>query len=240
MCTKFSVALLVPITAVVVIVKLITDKAYKFGSFFLQTGLFLAVSMPLGLWYQIRNVIKFQQPFGYIAPIPETSDLFIGDVSIIKRVLLPFSTERLGVFVDVWEEHNLFSYVLRNSMFGEYRIGETVFAAFLVLFNLCVVLLTVLSVILLLKKGKELFKTADWIILLVLFVQLVFFVYFNVSYPFGCTMDFRYIPLTAVCSGVLLGKVIENKNGSALKKVLSSITCITVVGFCSFSLFVYI
>ncbi|MBE6798839.1 MAG: glycosyltransferase family 39 protein [Ruminococcaceae bacterium] len=240
MMTKFSVVLLVPVTAVVVIVKLLTDKTYKFGRFLLQTALFLAVSMPAGLWYQIRNVIKFQQPLGYVAPIPETSDLFVGDVSIIKRILLPFSTEPVDVYVDVWEEHNLFTYVLRNSLFGEYQIGETAFAVFLVIFNLSIVLLTVAGVVSVLKKGRELFKTDDWIILLVLLVQLAFFVYFNISYPFGCTMDFRYIPLTVICSGVLLGRLTENDQRSGIGGALSSISTVTTVGFCVFSLLVFI
>lgn len=240
MMTKFSVVLLLPVTAIVVIVKLVIDNAYKFKAFLLQTVTFLAVSLPLGLWYQIRNIYRFQQPLGYVAEIPETSDLFIGNVSIIKRILLPFSTERIGVFVDVWEEHNLFSYVLRNSLFGEYKIGNTVFAAFLVLFNLSVILLTVLGVVAILRKPRELFKSADWIVLLVLFVQLGFFVYFNISYPFGCTMDFRYITLTIVCSGVLLGKLYENKSGSNIGECVKSLSGVTTVAFCVFSLLTYI
>jgi hypothetical protein len=63
--------------------------------------------LPLGLWYQIRNMILFDQPLGYVSPISTSNPLYIGDISILKRIILPFSLKPVGVFVDVWEEHNL-------------------------------------------------------------------------------------------------------------------------------------
>lgn len=240
MMTKFSVALLAAVTAVVVIVKLLSDKTYKFGKFLLQTTAFLAVVLPMGLWYQIRNSVIFDQPLGYIAPIPETSDLFIGNISFAERILLPFPTQPIDIHVDVWEEYNLFSYVLRNSMFGEYAIGNKVYALFLVIFNLVVVLLSVLGVVSVFKKGRTLLTDADWIIVLVLTVQVAFFVYFNASYPFGCTMDYRYIPLTAVCSACLLGKIVGNESEGVFSRVLARLSEVTVFGFCIFSVLTYI
>lgn len=242
MMAKFSVVMFIPITAIVVIVKLIFDKKYSFGKFLAQTGLFLVAALPTGLWYQIRNLIRFNQPIGYVAPLSETSALYTGGVSFAERLLLPFSTKLVGVYVNVWEEYNLFTYALRNSMFGEYTIGNMVFAFFLVLFNFFAVVLTVVSAVRLLKKGRGLFSSADWVVLAALVVQLAFFVYFNARYPFGCTMDYRYISVTAVCSAMFLGNNLSGgpNNRGVASRVISISTVICVVGFCAFSMLTYI
>lgn len=236
MMTKFSVALIAAVVAITVIVKFIVGKGKNIGSYLAQTGVFLAVMLPLGLWFQIRNMVLFDQPLGYVAPISTDNPLYIGEISLVKRLLLPFSTEPVGVFADVWEEHNLWTYLLRNSLFGEYSFGNAVVALFTVICNLALIIIATASLVMSFKRKNRIKNSATFILGLLWAVQMIFFIYFNISYPFRCTMDFRYISLTAICGAAFIGFFLQkhSENGSKLKP-LSFLTEITVAMFAVFS-----
>ena len=209
MCTKVSAALIAVVAAITVVIKYIGDRhsgnnSLPLGKAALQTLCFLAVLLPLGLWHPIRNYILFEQPLGYVAPIPVTSGLYTGDVSFVKRLILPFSTENFGIYVDVWKEYNVWHYLLRNSLFGEYNFGKEGIAVFAVAANFVLITASIAALVHILVRRS--FKTERLMPLIVMyFVQLAFFIYFNIRYPFGCTMDFRYIVPLLFCKTAFLG-----------------------------------
>lgn len=241
MMTKVSAALMAVVAAVTVLIKFIVDKELKFGRTLLHALVFLVILLPLGLWHPIRNYILFEQPLGYVAPIPTTSALYTGEISIFERVILPFSTESFGVYVDVWEEYNVWFYTLRNSLFGEYNFGNVGFAGILTFFNLLLILISIAAFIyVIVKIIKTEFKIIPIVILFV--VQLAFFVYFNIKYPFGCSMDFRYI-VPLLFSGVVFIGCLADKFDSFTTKSAKSLKfainlCITA--FCGFSFLVMV
>ncbi len=236
MMTKVSAALIAVVAAVSVVIKFISCRRLKFGQTALQAVCFIAVLLPLGLWHPIRNYLLFQQPLGYVAPIPVTSALYTGDISLLDRIILPFSKTAQGVYVDVWEEYNVWFYTLRNSLFGEYKFGNEGVAAFLVLLNLILIVVSLIALVFLLFKRSP--KQKCLIPLFVLyFVQLAFFVYFNLRYPFGCTMDFRYIVPLLFCGVVFIGAAAERmgqNNSSAIKNIADGVKFISVA-FCVLS-----
>ena len=204
MMTKFSAALVAVVAAITVLFKFFYDKSLKFGRFSAHTGCFLGAVLPIGLWYQIRNMILFGQPLGYVAPLSTESKLYIGDMSFVDRFIKPFSSETVGVYVDVWNEHNLWLYLLRNSLFGEYSFGNEGLALVAVMGNLLVTIAVIFAVVLLLIRFKK-DKFATLPVVVMFFVQWAFFIYFNIASPFRCTMDFRYIVPVLFCSAVFLG-----------------------------------
>ncbi len=232
MMTKVSAALFAVAAAISVIIKFLINKNLKFGTVLLHALVFAALLLPLGLWQPIRNFILFQQPLGYVAPIPITNPLYNGDISIFERIILPFSTSSTGVYVDVWTEYNLWNYLLRNSLFGEYNFGITGVAIFTVLANLVLILLSLMSLVALICS-----KTSIRNILPVLpfyIIQLAFFIYFNVKYPFGCSMDFRYVvPLFfigVVYIGLSLPRIRKcNKLFEYFAYISSAVLCLTSV-----------
>ena len=191
MMTKVSAALFAVAVAVTVIVKFLIDKDLKFSKVLLHALIFIVLLLPLGLWHPIRNFILFQQPLGYVAPIPVTNPLFNGDISLLERIFLPFSTEAVGVYVDVWTEYNLWTYILRNSLFGEYNFGVSGVAVFTVAANFVLIVLSLVSLVILIRRKRSIESFLP--ILPFYLIQLAFFIYFNIKYPFGCSMDFRYI-----------------------------------------------
>lgn len=203
MMTKFSVAILAAAAAVCVLIKFFSTRGFKFKQLLVQTVCFLSCMLPLGFWYQIRNYILFRQPLGYVAPISTQSELYVKSAGILKRLILPFSTVKTDVYVDVWDEHNLWQYLLRNSLFGEYKFGNVGIAVFAVLCNLLLVIAAIISIVLILKRKK-----ADGIFLTVCIFtafEWIAFLYLNVSSPFRCSMDFRYIVPVTVTGAYFLG-----------------------------------
>lgn len=236
MMTKVSAALFAVAAALTVIIKFLIDKNFMFGTVLFHSLVFVVLLLLLGLWHPIRNFILFQQPLGYVAPIPITNPLYNGDISIFERIILPFSTSATGVYVDVWTEYNLWTYVLRNSLFGEYNFGVTGIAIFTVLANLVLILLSLISLVILICS-KVSIKT----ILPVLpfyVIHLVFFIYFNIKYPFGCSMDFRYIVPLFFIGVVFLGLGLQKVR--QCNKFFEYSTCISTAVLCLTSVIIFI
>ncbi len=236
MMTKVSAALIVLVTAISVLIRFFFDKKFKFGHLILQVVSFLIVVIPLGFWHPVRNYILFQQPFGYVAPIPVTSSLYTGDISVIKRLILPFSLDKIGVYTDVWEEYNLWHYLLRNSLFGEYNFGNDGVAIFLVLANLILIIISLVGMAILIFK-RETVNTSIIPLFILFIVELAFFVYFNFTYPFGCSMDFRYIVPILLSGFAFIGKFLSNisLNSNRSVAVLENTSVFTAICFCILS-----
>ena len=241
MMTKFSVAVICVVSAITVLIKNIFSKKLKFKNLLGQSISYLSFALPLGLWFQIRNMILFNQPLGYVAPISTDSALFIGDISIIKRLFLPFSSEQTGVYVDVWNEHNLWHYLSRNSLFGEYNFGNEGIARIVVIANIILILLVIVAFIYLLIFVKNEKGTITPLSVL-LIIQMLFFIYFNIKYPFGCSMDFRYIvPILFVAVFLLgiAGSKLENRNG-VISRGFIFIAKISICVLCAGSIIVFL
>lgn len=239
MMTKFSVAVFAAAVAVCVFIRFSTSRDFKLKSLVIQALCFLAVMLPLGLWYQIRNLLLFGQPIGYVAPLSTASSLYIGNISLTERLLLPFSTVRTGIYVDVWHEHNLWQYLLRNSLFGEYKFGNEGIAVFAVLCNILLVIATVVSIVLIIKRKKAdgvfvsvcVFTVFEWIA----------FLYLNISSPFRCSMDFRYIVPVAVTGIYILGHDGGILSASKMKhKIFSEVITVISVVFAVSSVAVFL
>ncbi len=241
MMTKFSAALVVGVCAITVFVKLFTSKSFKTSMFFKNTAVFLAATLPLGFWYQIRNYILFKQPLGYVAPISTSSKLYIGDLGFFERFVVDFSAKPQGVYVDVWNEHNLWKYLLRNSLFGEYSFGSEAIASFSVLANLLLCVTVVLSLVVTFIKRRK-FSVPILPVTIMFFVQWIMFIYFNIASPYRCSMDFRYIVPVLMCSAVYIGVLLEtfeNKDG-VLEKCISVFTEAGVIILCLSSVLIFI
>lgn len=241
MMTKFSAVLMVGVTAITVVVKFIKDKNFKISKLLLHTLCFLVILLPLGLWFSVRNYVHFEQPLGYVAPLGLDNPLYTGDISLVKRIILPFSTTPVGVYTDVWNEYNLWTYLLRNSLFGEYRFGSMGVASILVTLNALVIILAVAAMLFVVIKK---YKQTDNIlpVTLLMLLQMAVFIYFYIKYPYGCSMDFRYIVPTLFCTAVFFGNADSELSleKTGYKVALLQGLRFVVIAFCLFSVVVFI
>ena len=201
--TKFSAVLIAATVGVVVLIYQIIRKKLSWGEFAAKAVTFTTIVFPLGMWYQIRSAVKFSQPIGYVAPLSTDSALYCGNVSLARRLLPDFSQLEY-VFCQPFGDWNLPVYTLKCSVFGEYDWGNHYLAGLLLAMNFVMIVLSAIAAVrMLLIKDKKLFN-AKLLLGITWLLQVAFFVYFNISSPFGCTMDFRYIVPTLFCGAGML------------------------------------
>lgn len=238
MMTKTSCGTLALFTGPIMLyifIKKIIAKDWKliFGKLFT----FAAITFPLGLWHIIRNYIRFDQPFGYVVDIGKESQIYTGDVSFFERFIqFPIGTLWDPIYAYPWEDYNISMYVIKSSMFGEfvYQIADFI-PKMLLLVNLALILLSLFATIYLVVKLKENIMLRFGMPILWLFIYGSF-LYFNIQYPYGCTMDYRYIVPTAYLGAIFIGSVFEKSCTSKSGKAIAY-RIITITGVALFALF---
>ena len=198
MFTKLNVGLLAFPIGFLFIYSFISNKKER-PKHLLQFALFALICAPLGLFWPVRNNIMFGMPLNYV-PDPRLASQYVGDHSISDRIGLPSLSEISYPFLsfDKAKEGNIWVQMIRTSLFDEVKLPDN-----MQFFNICAMILfvlsllgTVLSVVLWghaiwdrnsMKPEIKLFFTIMFVTMLASYASFCF------SYPYICTMNFRYI-----------------------------------------------
>ena len=250
MMTKVSIGVYALFTGVVMI-NVLTMKFQEksFKDLLLKFGVFGLISFPLGLWYAIRNHIMFNQSISYVPKLSETSDIYCGNYSFFQRFVFPSISNLLSSpYAHPFEDYNYPAYLIKTSVFGEFTFNQQGFIPTLLLFtNLMLVILSVIAFIYIIffsNRNDEIryILTGLWILVYISSIK------FNLSYPFGCTMDFRYIVPTAILGAIFIGAVYEELMEksfesqsllSTFKEFYINTTKASVILFSIFSILMY-
>lgn len=213
--TKVSVGVIALFTAVVFVIRLVktvkTD-AKQWKMLMLRYIVFGLISLPLGLWYSVRNYRMFGQPLGYVLDIGGSrSKLYTGERSIAARIFT-FSIDNImkGPYADVFNDYNAPAYYLKSSLFGEYRYEVPAIIPAVLLFTaLFITFIAVVAFIyqLIHLKNKSIAYYAVPVVSVLMYASVT---YFYMKYPYGCSMDYRYMGLLSVMAGAALGRMCEN------------------------------
>lgn len=154
---------------------------------------FGCISLPIGLWYPIRNYIEFGQPILYVMDV-NNPDLYVGDNSLINR-LIPFSQEIFKMYCDPWVDFNIPTFLIKCSLFEEYSWGTNfgIIYQISIILNIIMIGIFIISFInCLIKKEK---RNLEWKISLaiLLIFNIVSYLAMNMKLPYGCSMNFRYL-----------------------------------------------
>lgn len=190
---------------------------------FLQFITFGVICVPIALWWQVRNLIKFDIPMTYVPMLPENSTQYIGFHSLRERLFDFTSLFENGVYparaiesmkgVFDYYEYNIPLGALKSSVFGEYYIGlgndfSEIFANVLFYTGMILAILSVIaflySIVFSIKNDKKqlnlLISTAIcYAVLIISYIKFCF------EFAHFCTMDFRYIALTVVFGALYIG-----------------------------------
>mgnify|MGYP004627787559 FL=1 len=166
------------------------DKLLRlFGKFLL----FGVISLPLGLWHPIRNLILFNQKIGWV--LLPADGLYVGQYSFFERFLTISFKEMFGyTYCVIPGDRNIFSYIVKTSILGEFAYNNSIgiYVALFKIINLIIISTTAICIFILLKKiSNNSFVTK--ILLITFFMNIASYYHFNIKYPYLCTMDFRYI-----------------------------------------------
>lgn len=201
----------------------IQKKDYKILNYIKKICLFGIISLPIGLWYQVRNVIKFAN-----IAIPMPGDfLYNGEYSIIKR-FFSINFQELFRFADTSVDYNLPTFILKSSVWGEYNFSDIKLLAYIVLgINLILIIISMIFIIkyLLKKKKNDIIN----ILIITWITSLVMMYIFNYKYPFGCSMDFRYIAICLLPGIIIMVNELNNFKINKLKIVIEGLCYLFVI-----------
>lgn len=257
MSTKLSVALIAPAIAVVFLDKIIYDGK-NFVRHMQQFTAFACVCLPLGLWFYIRNAVKFDVPMTYVPRLSDTSDQYIGYHTVYER-LFDFSYHPLkNVFLNrivngegEYFEYNPFVAIIKTSVFGEYDFtnqfsGITPFCRILLVLNIILIALSLAAAIYCVVRKSSFMNTIERIFIVLFYViTIASYFKFAFQYPHTCSMDYRYITMTCVIGSIFIGMAIEQikidfpKKDNIIKPIRYSVIGITSL-FCAASALVYV
>ena len=108
----------------------------------------------------------------------------------------------LKIYCDPWSDYNMTAYLIKCSIFGEYKWGTEG-----ILYNSAIIANIILLVFIIFCMIKSLItkskRNKQWKIALfsLIVFNLLSYVFTNIKIPYGCTMDFRYI-LPVLIAGI--------------------------------------
>ena len=210
MMAKLSGGTVAPAVAAIFILKLIKDKdnILRYIPKFLVFGV---IVFPLGIWWEVKNMIKYGMPFNYIPAVGEQLN-----ASMVSRL---FDIRTRSVYPclisngDGYDEYNVFVTLLKTALFDDANLGLessgiNLFAVMLFIAALILAVISLIATVLVLKDKKGVYEMAFEYKLLfgVLYISLIIS-YF--SFALGSNnysaMNFRYIALLIIVEAVFLG-----------------------------------
>lgn len=233
MMTKLNGAVVALTTAVVFIYEFIKDilskKKTKILKICCQFILFLAICVPLGLWFQVYFMNTFGVHFGFVFGDVGSigglnPNLSTADFSWFERFFLPTLQDLFtDVFAHSFDNVNLWSFAVKTSIFGEwvYFEGEGFALVAVMLAHILAAMNFIITIIYFIRDRNPLRKKTKIIFGLIWLTNIIAFIYFNITMPFGCTMDFRYIIPVTLSIAAFSGIIYEDyKDNDKYKKYL--------------------
>ncbi len=201
--------------------KLIQER-HRFWKMVGQFAVFGLVVAPLGLWWQVYNMIQYDMPLSYVPLLSQKDAQYIGFRTVWER-LFDFDPHQLkSVFVAFGErslsdyyEYNVFLGLLKTSVFGEFflfqpeTLGNTLSV---VLFYINAVLVAVS----LFAMGWAFFRRSAADTITKVFLGLLYltvlgsYVMFCIQYPHTCTQNIRYAVPTVVVGLCCIGLTLQD------------------------------
>ncbi len=235
MMAKTSGVLLAPAIALAFLLKLYETREGLAKPLVGRMGAFAAVSIPLGMWYPVRNLVRFSQPLFYVPGIADV-DQYVGDVPVADRLWnIPFS-QLSSPYQDWTDGYNIPLSALKTSLFGERDLQGGVWAYLLLAAAAALGVWALCSLIVSLVRRPDRGDRTNWLLLAAGGVTAVSYVVFCFAYPHICSQDFRYLTLLLPVGAAFLGRSFDRRRSWWVRGVLVALTGL----FCVSAAVVYI
>ena len=239
--TKISGSLIVFPILVLFLSKLIKKKD---GKLLLQYLLFGVISLPLGLWWNVRNSCRFGMPFIYFHEASRESVQFIPDFSIMNR-LFDMKNQLNHPYIDIFNsspnvDHNLIISTVKTLVFTS--SADVMLSLITQILGWILLFLTIIGMlyglVLLVIDGIKYLcsekQVSEYTIAFISLIvsQLVFYLYFNYAHTFVHNMHARYIMPAIIAFGIFFSKSfglpVDNRfgiSGKIRNRIIVSIKC---------------
>ncbi|MCR5108180.1 MAG: glycosyltransferase family 39 protein [Lachnospiraceae bacterium] len=217
MLAKLSGGTVAPAVAFIFLLRFIRDEKDRI-KYLIWFVIFGIIVFPLGIGWEIRNMISFGMPFNYIPPVGEILPQ-TGFVSRILDIRINSIYPSMIAYGDKYDEYNVIVQMIKSSLFGEYDLGldapfVTPFAVVLFISAILLVLCGVYVKASLIKgiiRGRSFNIRREsmsdlWVMLFIYYiVMLISYFSFALSSDNFSAMDFRYISAVIVTDGLFFG-----------------------------------
>lgn len=250
MFTKTSAGLVAPCIAVVFLYALVCGHK-DFRKIFIQLCLFALICVPIGMFWTVREKVLFDVPLNYVQRLSETSSLYVGDVSLIRRLGLPsvsqvtefaFDYKRAEEFGNIWGQTIMSMLFDEKCLYMEGRLRKLAGLAFYFVAYFMVLILvkdTVQSWFH--NKNDLIYRLMSLTACITLFGSYMVFCF---QYPFLCTMNFRYIAVLLVFWVLGQGFGMQCRKPAAQRtnwqRLLYNFEDIAMIGFSGLSAVVFL
>lgn len=190
----------------------------RMGKLVKEYALFLLISVPLGMWFYIRNLLKYNISMLWVYELPKDSWQYTGNIPLINRFLWPIPSEildnilhfKMGCGYNVWVQ------ITRTSVLGEWDMasvpsGIKLVAVLLMMMGAILAAVAFINFVRVFatgyvkRKGKRLSMSSRILFLSGYVTIMVFYLVFVYKYPQQCSMHFRYIEILLLFPLVALG-----------------------------------
>ena len=242
MMTKLSVWMVAPsVTFIFIYVFFKEIKSFK--KYILQYLAFLGVSVPLGLFWSVRNFLGWGVPFTFVQKLDETAEQYVGSVPLLTR-FFDFSfyqfddvAEQFTQYGGKYNEFNPLVGLFKTSMFDE-EIAIRKFAGIAgvnkVLFW-CAVAVGLIGFVAMIymfvKKSNTITVPLKIFIGLIYFVLMGCYYWFCIEFPHVCTENIRYAVPVMIVGALSVGYLVYDllSSGKKRNEVIGGAIC-SVVG----------
>jgi hypothetical protein len=209
--TKQNVAELAFAIGLIFLIILIKDIREKnnLTQLIIQYALAGVISIPIGMWFYIRNLVKYNMSLLWVYDLGNDSWQYTGNYPVINRFLWPVPSEMIDNFIHfkIGCGYNVWMQIMRTSVLGEWDMASVTkpvkLVAVLLMFTgifIAFVALICLIRVFVLKDGYQNAPVYDKLYK-VLFVAgyvsvMISYLVFAYKYPQQCSMHFRYIEIT--------------------------------------------
>lgn len=221
----------------------------KFLYYVKQYMIFLGIFLTLGCSYIIRNYMLFKQSPLSVPDLGVNSGQYIAAGPAQRLLTFPLKEFFSDPFCNVWEDYNIWQYMIKCSLFGEYRFELTniikiISYSLLILSFVCIAIFLFSLIMSFKKVSSQKEEMFNMIFLLIFVYNILSYIMFCFQYPQGCSMDFRYIVPIIFSGCYFLAKgipiTLDLINNYRAKKYVKALLITPIVLFLSLSVSFYL
>lgn len=211
--TKINSAIIAFPIGIIFLIKLIKERK-NLKKYILYYSIFAIIALPIGLWFPVKNLIKYDVPITYVQTVVEKEENpgYIGNKDVFER-FLKVDKEHLQTINLKFEkgksDYNIFLSTLKSFIVDEQiDYAENIFSKISAYIMFFIIVAIIGLFILSFCKNDILLE--DIFLYLILLFEVGFYIKFCFEYPYAFSMNFRYIVLTIIPMMGAISKYVEN------------------------------